>query len=91
MTLSFTPDAFVYDDEKGRLLFFAKDGPRLVRCSVTKNALVSLVADPMAGLPMERIYRRCRQRVQQVAAKKYADKQFEPNGTVVVRRRDLAV
>jgi hypothetical protein len=90
MSLTFQPNRAVYDAASGVLRFFASDGPLLVRCGVSKDALVALSEEPSEGpVILERIYERHRTRFQEIAKRKYRAKQIDKDGMIVVRRRDL--
>ena len=91
MPLSFQPNRAVYDPANGILRFFASDGPVLVKCGVSKDALASLGAGSAGETTvLERIYKRHRQRIHQIAERKHRANQIDRNGVIVVNRRDLA-
>ncbi|HZT18384.1 MAG TPA: DUF1488 family protein [Dongiaceae bacterium] len=91
MPLTFKPDRAVYDPARGLMRFFATDGALLVNCGVSKNALVALNDGCTEGTQvLERIYERHRQRILDIAARKHRARQLEKDGTIVVRRRDIA-
>jgi hypothetical protein len=91
MTLSFKPNRAVYDPDKGVMRFFATDGPLLVNCGISRNALIVLDdGSSRGGAVLERIYERHRERIQEVAARKHRRHQLEKDGTIIVRRQDLA-
>jgi len=69
---------------------FALDGLQLVRCAVSKAALVALEDDALAGPhAMAITYRRNRSLVQEIARRKYLARHFELGNTIVVRLGDV--
>jgi len=72
------------------ILIFALDGLQLVRCAVSKAALVALEDDALAGPhAMAITYRRNRSLVQEIARRKYLARHFELGNTIVVRLGDV--
>jgi hypothetical protein len=91
MSLAFKSNCAVYDPASGILRFFATEGPLLVKCGVSKDALVALSDGSVAGpAVLERIYERHQQRIHQIAERKHRYNQIDGNGVIVVSRRDLA-
>jgi len=91
VSLTFKPQRAVYDRNKGVVRFFAQDGPVLVRCAVSKNALASLADTAASGEHLlERVFRRHRERIQEIASRKHQAQKHEADGSILVRRRDLA-
>jgi hypothetical protein len=92
MSLTFKPNRSVYDPARGILRFFATEGPLLVSCGVSKDALAAL-GEGGAGdaAVLERIYKRHRQRIHQIAERKHRANQTDKSGMIVVSRRDLAI
>jgi hypothetical protein len=91
MALILDPERMLYDPAEALLRVFATAGGVVVRCAVSKAALVALEDDALAGPhAMAITYRRNRALIQEVAARKYRMGQFEDGGDVVVRLRDLA-
>jgi hypothetical protein len=89
MTLAFEPDRVVYDDSQRLLRIFALDGLRLVRCAISKAALVALEDDALAGPhAMAVTYRRNQALVQEIAKRKYFARRFELGNTTIVVRLD---
>ena len=89
MALSFDPDRVVYDDSERLLRIFALDGLRLVRCAVSKAALVALEDDALAGPhAMTVTYLRNQALVQEIAKRKYLARRFELGNTTIVVRLD---
>ena len=92
MALIFEPDRVVYDPEEKLLHLFATDDLRLVRCAVSKAALAALEDDALAGhYGMMSTYARNRERILEIAHRKYMTRQFEPGGIVVVRLQDVTM
>jgi hypothetical protein len=91
MAVIFEPRRTEYDPAEALLRIFATDGPVFVRCAISKAALVELEDDALAGPhAMAITYRRNRDLIQEIAARKYRLRQFEDGGDVVVRVVDLA-
>ena len=90
MALIFEPDRVVYDPDKRLLRLFATDGLRLVECAISKAALTALEDDALAGPDaMAATYRRNMEQIQEIADRKYRNRQFENGGAVVVRLQDV--
>src|SRR6516165_11149299 len=89
-TLRFEPDRVMYDDSERMIRIFALDGLQLVRCAVSKAALVALEDDALGGpYAMAITYQRNRSLVQEIARRKYAARRFEGGDTIVVRLNDI--
>ena len=90
MALAFEPDRVVYDDGERVIRIFALDGLKLVRCAVSKAALVALEDDALAGPhAMAITYQRNRSLIQAIARRKYLVRDFEDDDSVVVRLNDI--
>ena len=90
MALAFEPDRVVYDDGERVIRIFALDGLKLVRCAVSKAALVALEDDALAGPhAMAITYQRNRSLIQAIARRKYLIRDFEGDNSVVVRLGDI--
>jgi hypothetical protein len=90
MTLEFEPDRVMYDDSERMIRIFALDGLQLVRCAVSKAALVALEDDALGGpYAMAITFRRNRSLVQEIARRKYRAHHFEGGDTIVVRLDDI--
>ena len=90
MSLSFKPGRAVYDPNKGVLRFLAIDGALLVKCGVSRNALVALDdGSPRGPALLERVYERHQQRIQDIASRKHRAKQLETDGMILVGPQDL--
>ena len=90
MTLKFEPDRVVYDEGERLIRIFALDGLQLVRCAVSKAALVALEDDALAGPhAMTITYRRNQSLLQAIAKRKYLARHFEVGNTIVVRLDDV--
>jgi hypothetical protein len=84
------PIASSTNPEEGLLRMFARDGCVLVRCAVSKAALVALEDDALAGPhAMILTYRRNKERVRAIAQRKYRQRRFEARKAVVIRLEDL--
>jgi len=90
MTLTFEPDRCQYDPQERLLRLFATDGVALVRCGISKAALVALEDDALGGPDAMIItYRRNRERIQSIAQRKYRHRWIEPSGDLIVRLEDV--
>jgi hypothetical protein len=90
MPLSFRPNRTVYDPASGILRFFATEGPLLVKCGVSKDALVALSNGSVGDAAvLERVYQRHRQRIHQIAEQKHRANQIDKSGMIVVSWGDL--
>ena len=90
MVVAFEPDRVVYDDGERVIRIFALDGLKLVRCAVSKAALVALEDDALAGPhAMAITYQRNRSLIQAIARRKYLVRDFEGDNGVVVRLNDI--
>ena len=90
MALAFEPDRVAYDDGERVIRIFALDGLKLVRCAVSKAALVALEDDALAGPhAMAITYQRNRSLIQAIARRKYLVRDFEGDDSVVVRLDDI--
>ena len=90
MPLSFTPDGAIYDPTTDLMRFFATDGALLVRCGVSKNALLALDPElPREARMIARLYERNRQRIEAIADRKYRARHPDKSGMVIVHFSDL--
>ena len=90
MALIFEPHRVAYDPDGYLLRLFATDGLMLVRCAVSKAALAALEDDALAGPEaMAETYRRNAEQIQEIANRKYLNRQWENGGLVVVRFEDV--
>ena len=90
MALTFEQDQVVYDPEEQLLRFFAAEGELLVRCGISKAALVALERDWLTD--PDRIvtaYLQNRDLIQAIVEQKYRAHRFETGRIVVVRLQDL--
>jgi len=71
--------------------FFAHDEALLVRCGVTRRALVSVAADQSieSSDPLL-LYRKLKARIHAAARRKYQKHLTEAGGLILVRRKDLS-
>jgi len=89
MPLTFFPNAPAAPTDGG-VNFTAQDGRKFVRCRVSCEALqdhCGLSSDQRAAARKAFDYNLMR--IQQVAARKYADGQLEPDGSVLVKTSDM--
>jgi hypothetical protein len=91
MALSFSPGRAIYDADRRMVRFFAHDDALLVRCGVTRRALVSVASDQSieSNDPLL-LYRKLKTRIQAAARRKYQKHLLEVDGLIVVRRKDLS-
>ena len=91
MPLEIEPARAVYDDERDMVTFMGMDGARIVRCSVTREALYALAARrAQTAREMLDAYRSHADRIHQAAVRKYERRQFDTDGSVLVIQRDVA-
>ena len=77
MPLEIEPTRAVYDDERDIVTFMGMDGARMVRCSVTREALYALAARrAQTAREMLDAYRSHADRIHQAAVRKYERRQF---------------
>jgi hypothetical protein len=68
-----------------------KDGIRMVCCRVTRDALRALARRRTeTAKEMLEAYRSCAPRIHRIAARKYAQRQLDLDGSVFVLQRDVA-
>jgi hypothetical protein len=92
VSLTFSPSRAVYDPVSGILRFFASDGPLLVKCGISKDALAALSdGSGPDSVVLHRIYKRHQERIHQIAERKHRANQIDKNGVIVVSRRDVAI
>ena len=90
MALEIDPVRAIYDDVRDTVTFMGMDGARMVRCSVTRDALFAL-AQRRAGSAKEMLeaYRSHANRIHGVAWRKYDRHQLDLDGSVLVLERDV--
>jgi len=90
VALAFENERVVYDPEEELLRFFAAAGMTLVRCGVSKAALVALEEDALTDPDaMVSAYLRNRELIQDIVKRKYSAHRFESGRIIVVRLQDL--
>ena len=90
MALIFEHERVVYDSEDELLRFFAAEGVLLVRCGISKAALMALEEDALTSPDaMVSACLRNRELIQDIVERKYRAHRFETGGIVVVRLQDL--
>jgi len=90
VALIFENERVVYDSEEELLRFFAAEGMTLVRCGVSKAALVALEKDALTDPDaMVSAYLRNRELIQDIVERKYSAHRFESGRIIVVRLQDL--
>jgi hypothetical protein len=91
MPLEIEPVAAVYDDERDIVTFVGKDGARLVRCLVTREALRALARRRTeTAKEMLNAYRSYTSAIHRIAIRKYEQRQLDLDGSVFVLQRDVA-
>jgi hypothetical protein len=90
MPLEIQPVRAVYDDTRDIVTFMGLDSSRLVRCSVTREALFELARRraESAG-EMLVAYHSCSDRIHRAAVRKYEKHQLNDDGSVLVQRSDV--
>ena len=90
MALISENERVVYDPEEELLRFFAAEGVLLVRCGISKAALMALEEDALTSPDaMVSAYLRNRELIQDIVERKHRAHRFETGGIVVVRLQDL--
>ena len=90
MPLEIDPVRAVYDDVRDIVIFMGMDGARLVRCSVTRDALFALAQRRAeSAKEMLEVYRSHANRIHGVAWRKYERHQVDVDGSVLVLERDV--
>lgn len=90
MALTFRAARAVYDGVADVVRFMAMDGAVLVKCAVTRQALMDRAHTRRGtGEDLLALYEGCADEVQSIAQEKYAAKQFEADGIILVKTRDL--
>ena len=90
MGLTFEPTKMVYDDDRDLVLFVGLDGALMIRCAVSREALMDK-ARSMHATP-EDLVDICiahLDEIRRIADGKYTAKQFEADGSVLVKTGDL--
>ena len=90
MPLEIEPIRAIYDDNRDMVVFMGMDGARLVRCSVTRDALMWLARRrARSAKEMLEAYRSNASRIHGIAATKYDRRQLDIDGTVLILQRDV--
>jgi hypothetical protein len=90
MALTFRDAASTYDAGRRVLWLSAWDGWKPVRCAVSRDALVDKARlTHAADEDLVDIYITHADEIQRIAARKYAAKQTEPDGFILVKTADL--
>src|SRR5471032_682440 len=85
MALDFDANRVIYDDERDIIVFMAMDGPRLIRCSISRDALRSMARRRAeSAREMLEAYRTYADDIHRVAAHKYRLQQLDVDGSVLV-------
>jgi hypothetical protein len=90
MALTFDANCAVYDPNQELVMFMAMDGAILIRCAVSRDALLDRVRNRgVQAKELLEAYRRKADTVHRVAQHKYAAREVSPDGIVVVFSGDL--
>ena len=90
MGMTFGAGKPVYDVGRGVVLFVALDGALMVRCAVSREALMDKAGVSEAtDAEVADIFVTHADRIQAVAFRKYEAKHFEPDGSVLIKTADL--
>ena len=90
MALTFYSDRAVYDANQELVMFMAMDGAILIRCAVSRDALLERVRN--RGVQAKELlaaYRSKADAVHRIAQHKYSAREVGPDGLVVVFSGDL--
>ena len=86
MPLTFRPARATYDVVR----FMALDGAVLVKCAVSREALMDRAHTRRGtGDDLLALYEGCVGEMQRIAQEKYAAKQFEGDGVILVKTAEL--
>ncbi|HEY2889323.1 MAG TPA: DUF1488 family protein [Dongiaceae bacterium] len=92
MPLELEPVRVVYDDERDIVTFMGMDGARMVRCSVTRDALRALSRRRAeSAKEMLEAYRTHASSIHRIAVRKYEQRQLDHDGSVFVLQRDVVL
>ena len=90
MPLKIQPRRAVYNDERDTVTFLGLDDGRLVRCSVTREALCKLAKRrAKSARKMLATYNSYAERIHQVAVRKYEKRQLATDGSVLIQLNDI--
>ena len=90
MALTFDPNLAVYDPNQELVMFMAMDGAVLIRCAVSRDALLSRVQNrAVEARELLEAYRSKADAVHRIAQHKYSAREVGPDGVVVVFSGDL--
>jgi hypothetical protein len=90
MALTFDPIHAVYDANQELVMFMAMDGAVLIRCAVSRDALLDRVRNRgVQAKELLEAYRSKAEAVHRVAQHKYAVREVGADGVVVVFSGDL--
>ena len=89
MSLTFPGARPVYDRLSHILMFRARDGLRVLRCGVTRDALLKLADASVREAAVSSVYEANLLRIRAVAQRKYHERRFELDGVILVSHADL--
>ena len=90
MALTFEPARTQYDADRDIVRFMGMDGVLMVRCAVSREALMDKARSTLAtDEDLVDIYIFHADVIQQIAVRKYAAQQTEPDGLILVKTADL--
>jgi Fic family protein len=84
--LTFPMPAERYDFTRDTVFFTGQDGPKIVRCAVSEEALADHFVD--GGDPLQ-VFRAHRPAIEAIARRKYLSGQVDPDGRILIRTADL--
>jgi hypothetical protein len=86
MTLVFSPTSGFYEGSRRMLWFHAEDEGRLVRCGITREALLGLAGRNDSSKDLMAIYLEHIGRIRRAALRKYERGDLAPDGAIVLDR-----
>jgi hypothetical protein len=90
MALTFAAIRPTYDVGMRVLWLPARNGESPIRCAVSRTALMDIARSMLAtDRQLVEIYITHAEEVQQIAKRKFANNQTEPDGSILVRTTDL--
>jgi hypothetical protein len=91
MPLEFDATRAIYDEDRETVVFMATDGALLVRCCVTREALLTMAQRrARSAREMLEAYRTHSDDIHRIAQRKYRERRIDFDGSVLVLRRDIA-
>jgi transcriptional regulator with XRE-family HTH domain len=90
--LAFPDDLARYDDRRDVILFRGEAAGKDIYCAITHEAIEDHFK-PKGGGNAARVaaFRRHRRTIEELAEQKFRARQFEPDGTILIRSSDVSI